>query len=114
MEKGYTILEHPSDLGIEAHGETMNVAFEQAATALMSVMLDPTTVDGLEQRHVEIAAVDAEQLLVKWLTEILYLYDGQQFAAKRFTIERLTPTALAAMIAAPALPGDPAMTMRWP
>ena len=40
MEKGYTILEHPSDLGIEAHGETMNVAFEQAATALMSVMLD--------------------------------------------------------------------------
>jgi SHS2 domain-containing protein len=39
-----------------------------------------------------------EQVLVKWLAEILYLYDGMKFAAARFEISELTPTSLSATV----------------
>ena len=98
MDKGFTILDHPADLGIEAHGSTLKDAFEQSAIALMSVILDLTTVECIEKRQIEIAAADLEHLLVKWLAEILYLYDGRQFVAKQFTIDQLTSTALTAVV----------------
>jgi SHS2 domain-containing protein len=77
----------------------MTAAFEQAATALMSIILDLTTVEALEQREIQLTAADADHLLVKWLTELLYLYDGRQFAAKRCVIKQLTPTTLIAVVA---------------
>ena len=49
-------------------------------------------------RVVEISAADIEQLLVKWLAEVLYLYDGQRFVGKEFTIEEMTPHRLKATV----------------
>jgi SHS2 domain-containing protein len=91
---GFTILDHPADLGIEAYGQTLAEAFEQAALGLMSVILDPATVELLESREVELDAVDTEQLLVKWLAEILYLFDGQHFAPVKFSISAISPNHL--------------------
>ncbi len=93
---GYVILGHPADLGIEARGATLRDAFHNAAVALMSVILDLTTVTPRQSRAITIVASDIEQLLVKWLTEILYLYDGQDFVSKDFTINQLTTTRLIA------------------
>jgi len=95
---GYTILEHPSDLGIEARGRTLPELFQQAATALFSIIVEPATVSEKEQREVVIAASDVEHLLVRWLTEILYLYDGTGFVCKDFRIESLSGTNLKATV----------------
>ena len=98
MQSGYSILDHPSDLGIEAHGSNLSESFELAAEALMSIILDVTSVEGKESKEVSISGSDLEQLLVKWLAEILYLYDGQRFVGKTFTITDLTPRYLKAGI----------------
>jgi SHS2 domain-containing protein len=98
MQRGYTILDHPADLGIEARGTTLKEAFEQAAVALMSIILDLESVECIGERRIELAATDKDHLLVKWLTEILYLYDGMQFAGCRFTIDELTSTSLQATV----------------
>ena len=100
MAKGerFTILEHPSDLGIEARGGTLATAFENAAAGMMSVILDTSTVVAHETRPVEIYGSDREQMLVRWLSEVLYLYDGQRFAAAEFSLQELTPTHLRATI----------------
>ncbi len=98
MQTGFTILEHPADLGIEARGTTLNEAFEQSAIALMSIILDLSTVSSIESKRIELTATDIHHLLVKWLTEILYLYDGQQFVANRFSIDYLDSTTLRATI----------------
>ena len=71
MQSGFTILEHPADLGIEARGATLKDAFEQSAVALMSIIFDLSTVECREERHVELTATDLDHLLVKWLAEIL-------------------------------------------
>ena len=94
----FTILDHPADLGIEARGATLHEAFENAARGLVSVILDLSTVECQESRVVEISAADIEQLLVKWLAEVLYLYDGQRFVGKEFTIGEMTPHRLKATV----------------
>jgi SHS2 domain-containing protein len=95
---GYVLLDHPADLGIEAFGKDLAGAFVQAAFALMSVILDPQKIDCTQSRAIVLEGVDREHLLVKWLTEVLYLYDGQGFAAGHFVISELSSTGLKATL----------------
>lgn len=97
-KKGFRLLDHPADLGVEAYGSTLAEAFEQAAVALMSVIVDLATVGETETRTVELTAGDYEHMLVKWLTEVLYLYDGESFVGKRFAVEEIAATHLKATI----------------
>lgn len=94
--ESYRILDHPADLGIEADGRTLREAFANAAKALTSVILDPNGIAQREERIVELQAADAEQLLVKWLSEILYLYDGLGFVGSEFDVLELSETRLLA------------------
>lgn len=98
MEAGYLILDHPADLGIEARGKTLAAAFEQAACGLVSVIVDPDSVRPVESRSVTIEAGDHQQLLVRWLTEVLYLYDGLKFFPRDFKIGRLSSRVLEAQV----------------
>lgn len=95
---GYHFIDHPADLGIEANGRSLIEAFEQAALGLMSTILAVELVQCRDSRVISLQATDREQLLVKWLTEILYLYDGMKFAVARFQIDELTSTSLSAKV----------------
>ena len=94
MKFGYTILEQPSDLGIEAYGTTLTGAFEHAADGLMSIMIDLANVELAESRTIEVSGDDTGQLLVRWLTEVLSLFEGQQFIGKEFRITHLDEQTL--------------------
>jgi SHS2 domain-containing protein len=95
---GYHLIDHPADVGIEASGQNLNEAFEQAAVGLMSTILDTDSVEPMESRKINLKAADVEQLLVKWLTEILYLYDGKKFVGAQFQISELSPQKLSATV----------------
>lgn len=98
MEGRFIILDHPADLGIEATGKTLREAFESAAKGLMSVIVDLVSVDARDSLPVELTARDIDQLLVRWLTEVLYVYDGQQFVPKEFDIHELSSQHLKATV----------------
>jgi len=98
IQTGFVILDHPADLGIEAHGKTLAESFEQAALGLMSVIVDLATVEPIQSKKLQLKAADVEQLLVKWLAEILYLYDGQRFVASTFTVTKLASEQLNATV----------------
>lgn len=98
MHSGYKIIEHPSDLGIEAYGTSLAEAFQNAAVGLMSVILDVSLVESQESRIIELEANDVEQLLVRWLSEILYFYDGKHFVPSEFSVSTLTPKTLTALV----------------
>jgi len=94
----FRVLEHPSDLGIEATGATLAAAFEQAALGLISVIAEAESIGECEERMVELEAQDSESLLVRWLSEILYLYDGEDFLLKKPRIETIEGTRLIARL----------------
>ncbi|MBI3112381.1 MAG: archease [Ignavibacteriales bacterium] len=98
MQEGYRILEHPADIGLEAHGKSLQEVFEYAGRGLMSIIVDPAGIDPIEQRFLTLAASDRENLLVQWLSEILYLYDGQDFLIADVAIEHISPTAIEAIV----------------
>jgi SHS2 domain-containing protein len=95
-QTGFRILEHPSDLGIEASGSTIGEAFEQAALGLVAVIAEPETIEAVDERIVELDARDAESLLVRWLSDILYLYDGEHFLVKEAKIDSISARDLRA------------------
>ena len=93
---GFSILDHPADLGIEARGRNLGEAFEQAALGLTSIIIDPATITPSERIEVDLTASDRQQLLVRWLSEILYFYDAKGFVARRFEVKFLTDKSLRA------------------
>jgi len=78
MER-YRILPHTADGKFQAFGRTLEEAFGNAALAMVSLMWDWAGVEPKIARDVRLAGRDREQLLVKFLGEILYLLDAERF-----------------------------------
>lgn len=98
MTARYRLLEHPSDLGIEAEGASLAEVFATAAEALTDIIADVSQSGESVCRKVTVRASDYEQLLVRWLSEVLWLYDGGGFIASSFDIDRILPTELSATL----------------
>jgi len=96
MEKDFEILNHTADVGIIAYGDSMNQAFANAAQATFSLITDLENVQEVIHRNLNIAAPDKESLLVKWLNELIYLFDTEYIIFKRFDISQLSDTRLKA------------------
>jgi len=75
----YRILDHPADGKFRAFGETVEEAFGNAALAMVSLMWDWEKIAPCLEHAVEIRGRDLEQLLYKYLEEILYLLDTKRF-----------------------------------
>lgn len=78
MER-YRILPHPADGKFRAFGETLEEAFANAALAEVSFMWDWRAVRAVASIPVEVRGRDREQLLYKFLEEILYLFETKNF-----------------------------------
>jgi SHS2 domain-containing protein len=78
MER-YRILEHTADGKFRAFGRTLEEAFGNAALACASLMWGWEAVERRIAFPVEVRGRDFEQLLYRFLEEILYLLDTRNF-----------------------------------
>jgi len=78
MER-YRILPHTADGKFQAYGRTLEEAFGNAALALASLIWDWSTVEPEVRHLVQFTGTDREQLLVKFLGEVIYLFETRQF-----------------------------------
>ena len=83
---GFEIIEHTSDVGIRAWGDTIEEAFEQAALGMFSLMGDVNKVDMVGEARVVVENEDMEGLLVDWLSELLYLFDTERIFLGKFEV----------------------------
>ena len=96
--KRYRILEHTADVGIEARGETLKKAFANTASGMFSIMIDPEKVGEKESYALKAKGRDKKELLVAFLSELLYKYEVNDFLPKRVSISLLTEKELKAKI----------------
>jgi SHS2 domain-containing protein len=75
----YEILPHTADGKFRAYGATLEEAFANAALATASLMWDWAKVEPRLEIPVDLRGRDREQLLVKFLGEIIYLLDTRKF-----------------------------------
>ncbi len=89
MVPSFRILEHTADVGFEAFGSTRKEVFENAARALLQLIVDPACVELSEEIQIEVTGADPPSLLVNWLSEILYLYDAEHWLFRDFMLTTL-------------------------
>ncbi len=86
MAAGFELLEHGADYGVRGTGNTFEQAFEECAKAMFSILKDLKNIRAKETVEVEVQAVSKEELLVKWLNELLYKSHVDSFLFKEFKI----------------------------
>ena len=93
----YETFEHEADIGIRGFGSSLEEAFENAAIALYSVIVNTGKVNPKETRAVTVSAPDRELLLVEWLNALLALSDIERMVFSKFEvmIENTTLTGVA-------------------
>jgi len=96
MEKDFEIVDHTADVGIVAYGADVNQAFANAARALFSLITELDDVGEILHRDIKLTAPDQEALLVKWLNELIWLFDTENIVFKRFDVTKLNDTQLKA------------------
>jgi protein archease len=93
----FEILEHPADIGFRAFGGTLAELFENAAVALLSIAGEIEDVAPRNEHHLEASATDYESLLVAWLSEVLYWFDGKRIAFRQFGVREMEPGRVTAV-----------------
>ncbi len=80
-------IEHPSDVGFEAYGETLEELFANAAIATYSFMTAVDEIEEEEEREVEIKSEDLYSLMFDWLDEMIFFFEAESLVMKKFDIE---------------------------
>lgn len=83
----YRSIEHTADAGIESYGDTLGELFENSALGMMSMMLDPGSVEPREEVEIDLAGEDTEELLFEWLNHLLFLIETKGLAFGDFRLE---------------------------
>lgn len=79
-------LEHTADVGMRVEAPTAQILFEQSALGMMVMMARLEQVRPSLQRRFEISGDGYDDLLVNWLSELLYCLDGEQQIFSRFSV----------------------------
>lgn len=93
----YRTFNHTADLGIEVMAPSFAALFETAAAALFDVLTDASAIRPRLKRHLAVTGADRVELLVRWLSELLYLHDTEGLLFGRFHVESIEENSLSAI-----------------
>ena len=92
----YKLIDHTADLGIRVFGKSAEELFENAAFALFDLITDTGVLAGDRQTRIQVTGADRPDLMVNWLRELLYLWNGTDRLVKTVSISALSETGLTA------------------
>lgn len=90
-------------------GADLHELFAHAAWGLFDLMTDAGRIEPRVSRDLTVEAIDLEDLMVRWLGELLYAYDTDRFLTVNAVFHVLEPTCLHA-----TLRGEPFDAKRHP
>ncbi len=106
MKDYWQHFEHGADIGVRGMGASKAGAFEQAALALMAVIVEPGRVATRDAVAITCEAADDELLLVAWLNALVY-----EMAMRHMLFARFSVTIVGLCLQATAL-GEPLSIQR--
>ncbi len=84
--KPYEVLEHTADIGILVRGKRVEELFEKAAYAMFDLITDIEKVYAVGKYRVRIESPTLEDLLVDYLSELLYVYSVEFVLMSDFNV----------------------------
>lgn len=95
----YELIDHTADIGIRVAGKDLPQLFVRAAESMFDVIAEKMNVTtAMKKKIIKISlqAGNREELLLRWLSELLSLADCKEVYFNAFEIESLTDTTLEA------------------
>jgi len=74
-------------VGIHAYGDDLEEAFEETAKAMFSIITDIRKVEKKNKRKLEVESENLESLLVKFLSELIYLHEVHNELYRNFDVK---------------------------
>lgn len=90
VKKRFEWVDHPSDTGFRAYGESLEEAYENAAFALTNIMSDTEKIKPKGEISIDLRAEDLKALLYDWLEFFLYLHDAEDMIASEFDVRKIS------------------------
>jgi SHS2 domain-containing protein len=94
----YEVIEHTADFGIRVFGTDPQELFSNAAWALFDVLTETKALSGNDSRKITVSGDDWPDLMVNWLREVLYWWNGKKRLVKSVEILSLSDKKLSAKI----------------
>jgi len=84
--KKYELIDHTADVGVKAYGKNLSETFENAAKAMFDIITDNSNIESIGQYDIELEADNLEQLLIDWLSELLFLNSAKNLVFGFFKV----------------------------
>ena len=94
----YQIIDHTADLGIIVKGPDVKSLFILAAQAMTDLMVKGDISEKTAIRDVLVEGEDFPDLMVRWLGEILYLFEGENLMVHSIEIKSISPIQLKSIL----------------
>jgi SHS2 domain-containing protein len=92
-------VEHAADRALRIYGRDLADLFGNATAGINSLMLAVSPGDtGCVTKHIELEAVDAEGLLVAWLSELAFWAETESLIFNQIDFLELSPARLRAVV----------------
>jgi SHS2 domain-containing protein len=91
-QKKYRLMTRQSELAVKVVGNSQADLFANSAFALFDVMTDLEKIEVKERLPLEVEGADRDDLMVNWMRELLYLYQGSGYLLKEFQIREVRDT----------------------
>ena len=88
-QKKYRSFSRSSDLAVKIFGNSQAELFANSAFALFDLMTDVGKVEVRDRLSLEVEGVDRDDLMVNWMRELLYLYQGSGYLLKEFVVREV-------------------------
>jgi len=100
MEKQnkYRLTRRQSELAVRVTGNSQADLFANSAFALFDVMADVDKIEVKERINLEVEGTDRDDLMVNWMRELLYLYQGSGYLLREFNIREVKDTIVKAEV----------------
>jgi SHS2 domain-containing protein len=98
IHKIYDVLDHTADLGIKVTGVTLSDLYVNAGLALFDLITSIDENIDEEELTISVSGEDEADLLVNWLRELLYLFNGKELLVKSIAILSLDNLTIAARV----------------
>ena len=96
---GFEEVEHTADKALRIFGTNLTELFLSGAAGLTQLMAAEVSEISTEiEKSIELEAIDAESLLVEWLSELAYWAESEMLVFKEFRIKKATATHLQAKL----------------
>jgi SHS2 domain-containing protein len=90
----YQVIDHTADLGIIVKGTDVEDLFIRAAQAMTHLMVKGDVSKKKAIRDVLVEGEDFPDLMVRWLGEILYLFEGENLIVRAIEIKSISSIQL--------------------